>query len=288
MHALSPATLIGVLTIDDSDDTRTELKEFRKFTKAANLKLFIAKDRKHSEQIIADLKPDLCFVVGWFWLLSRTLLDDLRCEFIGIHTSLLPKFRGGSPLVWSIINGDKIVGTTFFSFTPRMDDGPVWAQSRVKVNKDDYISCILDKLENKTVQVFHRKYLSVLKGAIVPVEQNHLQATYCMRRFPKDGNIDWHRSSGYVYNFIRAQSDPYPGAFTYLDGQMIKIFKARLFKGLYYGVPGQIARITNDGVYVICADNTAIILEEVQIGPKRGQAKDFIKSIGARCLCPLI
>ena len=151
-----------------------------------------------------------------------------------------------------------------------------------KINKDDYIGNILDKLESKTVQVFRKKYLSILKGTSAPVGQKHEQATYCAQRFPKDGNIDWHRSSEYVYNFIRAQSDPYPGAFTFLDGKMLKIFKAKLFKNLYYGDPGQVARITNDGVYVICADNRAIILEEVQLGQKRGRAGNFIKSIGIR------
>ncbi len=268
MYSLSPATLIGVVTIDDTNDTRTKFTDFQAFAERHGLELRVGKNRKHSEQIIEELKPDLCLVVGWYWLISNTVLDTVPFGFIGIHNSLLPKFRGGSPLIWPIIRGEREVGFSFFSFTPGMDDGPIWAQESVSVAEHDYISSVLKRLENKAIDVLRATYPQLLNCSIKPVEQNHELATYCAQRFPSDGNINWHEPARSVYNFIRAQSDPYPGAFTYFEGKELRIWKARLFRNTYFGTPGQVARIASDGVYVICGDDRAIILEEVELGGK--------------------
>jgi methionyl-tRNA formyltransferase len=282
IYLLSPATLIGVLTIDDTCDTRSKFTDFQAFAQSHGLELRIGKNRKNSEEIIEELKPDLCLVVGWYLLISKAALDSVPFGFIGIHNSLLPKFRGGSPLIWPIIKGEKEVGFSFFSFTPGMDDGPIWAQGSVSVAENDYVSSVLKKLENKTIDVLREVYPQVLSCSIKPVEQNHELATYCTQRFPSDGNINWNEHARDIYNFIRAQSDPYPGAFTYFEGRELKIWKARLFRHAYLGTPGQIARIASDGVYIVCGDDRAVILEEVEFGGKRGKANDFVKSIKGR------
>jgi len=282
MHSLSAESLVGVLTIDDRNDTRSVFPDFHEFSSNKALQLHVAKNRKDAERIIEQLKPDLCLVVGWYWLIGPEALTAVPSGFIGIHNSLLPKYRGGSPLIWPIINGDKEVGFSFFSFTPGMDDGPIWAQGRVSVEDDDFIWDILAKLENKTIEVLRENYMHILKGTITPVEQDHTRVTYCAQRFPYDGNIDWHKPAKDVYNFVRAQSDPYPGSFTYVDGQLLRIWKARRFEETYYGTPGQVARLSDEGVYVICGDHRAIILQEVSLGDQRGKAGNFIKSIKSR------
>ncbi len=282
VYSLAPNSLIGAVTIDDTNDTRTKYVEFKDFAQTQGFELHTAKNRNHSEQIVEALKPDLCLVVGWYWLIGDTTLAAVPFGFIGIHNSLLPKYRGGSPLIWPIIRGQREVGFSFFSFTLGMDEGNIWAQGSVTIEEHDYISSILEKLENKTIEVLRRSYLQILNGSVEPVEQNHELATYCAQRFPGDGNIDWCKPAQDIYNFIRAQSDPYPGAFTYFDGQEMKIWRARIFEKPYIGTPGQVARITSDEAYVICGDDRAIILEEVEIGGERGRATDFIKTLTVR------
>lgn len=282
MYSLAPNKLIGAVTIDDTNDTRSKYVDFKSFAHTQGLELHIAENRKHSEQLVKELKPDLCFVVGWYWLIGDAALATVPFGFIGVHNSLLPKFRGGSPLIWQIISGEREVGFSFFSFTSEMDEGPIWAQGRVSVEPHDYISAILEKVEDKTIEVLREIYPQILKGEIKPVGQDHESATYCAQRFPRDGNIDWRKPAQQVFNFIRAQSDPYPGAFTFFEAQEMKIWRARLFEKPYYGTPGQVARIAGDEVYVICGDDRAVVLEEVEIGGKRGKATDFIKSIKAR------
>lgn len=282
IYSLSPNTLIGCLTFNDKEDTRSVPGDFEDFSRVNNIILYVADNKQHSEKIINQLKPDLCLVVGWYWLISNKTLNAVPYGFIGIHNSLLPKFRGGSPLVWAIIAGEVTIGFSLFSFTTGMDDGPIWAQGSISIEKKDYISDILVKLENKAIEVLQEKYVSILMGSIKPVEQNHEQATYSAARFPGDGKIDWSKSGGDVYNFIRAQSHPYPGAFTYLESQILRIWKAKPLNIVYYGTPGQVAKITNEGVCVVCGNNTAIIIEDVDFLGKSGKANKVITSIKVR------
>jgi len=287
IYSLSKNTLIGVLTFDDSSDTRSVLTDFKHFSNYNDIVCNVAKDREEAEKIILYLKPDFCLVVGWYWLISSKVLGYVSSGFVGIHNSLLPKYRGGSPLIWPIINNENEVGFSFFSFTQGMDEGGILAQGRVCVHDNDYISDVLSNLEDEIIKVLKEKYIPILDGEVTPTGQDHGLATYCSQRFPHDGNIDWKKTAQDVYNFIRAQSDPYPGAFTYFNCQQIKIWRGRVFESPYYGTPGQVSRISSDGVYVICGDHRAIIIEEVEVGGKRGNANKFIKSITGR-MCSII
>lgn len=135
IYELSPETLIGIVTIDDRSYTRSMLSEFKLFSKKNSLSLFIAQNKKESEDFIIKVKPDLCMVVGWYWLITQQVLNFVPNGFIGIHNSFLPLFRGGSPLVWAIISGEKKIGFSFFSFTEKIDDGDVWIQEGGRYRK---------------------------------------------------------------------------------------------------------------------------------------------------------
>ncbi|MDO8994413.1 MAG: formyltransferase family protein, partial [Daejeonella sp.] len=147
IRTVSENTISGVLTIDDSMDPRSVLQEYITYCKENNIKLSIAKNRKDSEQIIVYENPELCLVICWYWLFTKTILETVPFGFIGLHNSLLPKYRGGSPLVWNIINGEETVGFSLFSFTERMDDGVIWHQYKYNPDPNSNISTILDHLE---------------------------------------------------------------------------------------------------------------------------------------------
>jgi len=269
IHSLDSSSLVGAITIDDRGDKRSRYNDFVSYCVENDMSLQVVQNRREFEVKIQSYRPDLCIVVGWYWLVSKKLLEEVT--FIGVHHSLLPKYRGGSPLVWSIINGEKEVGTTLFSFTEGMDDGDIWGQCIVKLDQNDYVSDVLDKLEREAIGMLSGCYRPILDGKMSPCEQDHESATYCAQRFPNDGLIDWNKSALGVYNFIRAQSPPYPGAFTFkeLGGESarrrekIMILRAHLEDVVYYGTPGQVAKITDQGVYVVCGNSRPIVLERV-------------------------
>lgn len=282
MQAVSAASVSGIVTCDDSDDSRSALTDFKAFAKCHRIPLFCPENKKHSEEIISKLEPTLCIVVGWYWLISPELIKSVPRGFIGIHNSLLPEFRGGSPMVWQVIAGHKQIGCSLFSFATGIDDGPIWAQVAVEIGEDDCIAQIAERIEDSGVAMFRDAYPRILDGTLEPKEQEHSRATYCAQRFPTDGNIDWHKPAREIYDLIRALSSPFPGAFTYLEGSTLKIWKARLFEGTYYGTPGQVARIAHEGVYVIAGDHRALILEVAEVRGVTAAAQQFFVSFRQR------
>lgn len=283
MYRLNPESLKAIITIDDRKDTRTVYNDIIDFWEKHNIRLYVVKNRNQFREAIYNLKPELCIVVCWYWLIGKEVLSFVPKGFIGIHHSLLPKYRGSSPLVWQMINGEKEVGTSIFSFTEDMDAGDIWHQEIVKITAKDYIKDALDKLENKVLNWFRKNYLNILNDKIQPFPQEHSQATYCAQRFPFDGQIDWNKSSTEIYNYIRAQSEPYPGAFTHFNGKKLTIWRARPLDVTYYGEAGQVARVSKEGVYVICGDQKPIILETVQLeNDEEKPANNVIKSFKTR------
>lgn len=278
IFSISDKYSLEILSIEDQQDARSAYSDIKKFAVINNLPIKIAKNRKESEQMIIDIAPDICIVVCWYWLISEITLNSVPKGFLGIHYSLLPKYRGGSPLIWSLINGESIVGLSLFSFTPGMDDGVIWGQKSLNCEPNSYVEDILGQLEVLAVEVIDENFIDVIKGKIKPDEQIHSNATYCCTRKSDDGKIDWENSSVEVVRFIRAQSVPYPGAFSYLGGKKIIIWRASMFKSPYFGIPGKIARIDSNGIYVICGNNTAILLEEIEIDEIRDKAVNLIKS----------
>ena len=109
MHQLSPKTLVGAVTFNDSSDTRSKYTDFVKYCASNKIPLLTARNRKDSEAIIAAQKPDMCIVVGWYWLIGTHILKQVPHGLLGIHNSVLPKYRGSAPLVWGMINNENIV-----------------------------------------------------------------------------------------------------------------------------------------------------------------------------------
>jgi len=278
MYLLGPSALRGVITLDDRADPRSTFTLMSDFAREHGIRFCIASNRAHSESLVRDLKPRCCFVVGWYWLISEETLQSVPDGFFGIHNSLLPKYRGGSPLVWALLNDEKSVGISLFTLTPGIDNGSVWGQKAVTIEEDDYIHDVFVKLEIKTSELLRETYLPILSGTAAPLVQDEKEATYCAQRRPDDGKIDWSNTSRYIYNFIRSQSEPYPCAFTFLNNESVKIIRARQCPTTFFGTPGQIVRIENNGIYVSCGDKRAITVEQIEYRGSKDSATNLIKS----------
>lgn len=272
---------LSVITFDDSEDIRTRLSEFKEFTSENNIPLYIAKSRSDSEISIKAISPDICFVMGWYWIFSEDILNSVPNGFIGIHYSLLPKYRGFSPLVWSVINGESESGFSIFSMSTGMDEGDIWLQKKISIGKDEYINEIMERFEKEVVSSFSELLPEILNGTAKPLPQDHSQASFTTKRTPESGKIDWNKSSKEIYNFIRAQSDPYPGAFTFFNGSKIVIKKAELTNEDKKAFPGEVLEVNSTGVKVQCGDKT-IILKEFEMNGSKGTAEDFFTSINIK------
>ena len=265
INMLASENLISIITIDDSKEKRCKLNEFKEFSQQTGKKLHILKKPSELNKVIDEDEPELVIVVGWYWVLKENLLKKVPKGFIGIHSSLLPKYRGGAPLIWPIINGDSESGISLFHLDNGMDTGDIIAQKRFNIGNENTIKEILEKVESLIAEVLEENYPLLLNETAPRIPQNDHEATYCSQRKPEDGKIDWNKSNIEIHNLIRAQNHPYPGAFCYTEiGKKMFIWKSSLFPKKYYGIPGLVAQTFNDHVLVTCGEG-AICLYNIQI-----------------------
>lgn len=263
---LRPEAIVGCVTVDDSCDTRSELDGFREFCENSSLPFDVLTGPCDISAQIDKYRPDLCVVVGWYYLIKQELIDRVRGGFVGVHNSLLPSYRGFAPAVWAMLNGENETGFSIFLFDKGMDTGKLFYQQRVPIAKSDYIGDLLDKIDAEVVSFFCKHFSAITDETMIPYEQPDTAPSYCAKRTPEHGRIDWSRPAEEIYDCIRAQSKPYPGAFTEYKGKTLKIWRASPYTFEVFGQPGQIAFVDSEtGRPVIsCGGNSGLVLELVE------------------------
>ena len=182
---------------------------------------------KDYEKIIQNLHLDLMLVLGWYYMIPRSIRDLTKYGAWGIHASLLPKYAGGAPLTWAIINGEKETGVTLFRMDDGVDDGDIIAQKSFKIEYADTIKEVYEKATEESKKILLDTLVNISSINFKKQDKEKLQI-YPQRK-PEDGEIDLSMSAEELYNFVRAQSSPYPGAFIRLkDGKKLIIEKARV------------------------------------------------------------
>jgi len=254
-----------IVTYNDRSDGRTKISEFIEFSKFMCIPLVILNKPSHLKEVVEDSHPDVCLVVGWYWMIDKSVLKIPEKGFVGLHASLLPQYRGASPLVWPIIRGEKKSGISLFIFDSGMDTGDLLFQKAFKITFNDTIGSVILKAEKLMLDALKIAFPAYVDGLLKPISQSDINVSYASQRIPTDGEIDWNKPAIDVYNFIRAQSLPYPGAFSHIDDETIlRIWSVSLFPYLYYGVPGQIVQFVNNNA-VICCGEGAIVAEDISI-----------------------
>ena len=180
---------------------------------------------QYNELALRDFKPDLVLFYGWSWIVDSLLVRDIAC--LMLHPAPLPKYRGGSPLQNQIIRGETESSVTLFVMDDGLDAGPIIAQAPLNLAGD--ISDIFHRITDIGIQLT----LSILPHEMIPVPQNHEEATYFPRRKPEESEITLDelckKPSNYLNNKIRMLQSPYPHAFIRtVDGKKLVILRARL------------------------------------------------------------
>jgi methionyl-tRNA formyltransferase len=167
--------------------------------------------------------PDLLVVVGWYHMIPASVRALARAGCVGVHASLLPKNRGGAPLVWAMIDGDTETGVTLFHFSDGVDDGDIVSQRRFAIGATDTIADVLPRAAAASVALVREFVPQLLEGTAPRTPQDHTHATVRPQRSPDDGAIDWRWDRAQIERFVRAQGSPYPGAFAEVFGSRIPL-----------------------------------------------------------------
>lgn len=176
---------------------------------------------------IQEIEPDLILVMGWYYMVPKRIRELAKYEAWGIHASLLPRYAGGAPLVWAIINGEKETGVTLFKLGDGVDDGEIIDQQSFPIEFEDTIKEVYQKATEASKEILVKGLNNIDRTKLTPQIKSKIEC--CPQRRPQDGEIDLKKTALEIYNFIRAQSSPYPGAFIKtVDGRKLVIEKARI------------------------------------------------------------
>jgi methionyl-tRNA formyltransferase len=169
-------------------------------------------------QYLSDLQLDVLFVIGWSQLLHPAALATARLGVIGAHASLLPHNRGSAPINWTLIHGETTAGNTLMWLTEGVDEGRIVDQMSFPVTPYDTCATLYDQVAETNRIMIERTLPKLMAGDCPGIVQTHSDEPVLPRRRPDDGRIDWNQSSLKIYNFVRALTRPYPGAFSHLEG----------------------------------------------------------------------
>lgn len=179
------------------------------------------------QQKLNAINPDFFVVVAYGRIIPIDLLAVPKKGAINVHPSLLPKYRGPSPIQAAIANQEKETGVTIMLMDEHMDHGPVLAQHPMPIGSDDDSDTLLRKAANIGAPLLVETIKKYATGTVEPREQEHDQATYCSLVKKEYGEIDWSQPADAIYAQFRAYK-PWPGVFTFFNGKMLKLHTVRL------------------------------------------------------------
>ncbi len=257
--------IVSIVTIDDSDDTRSALPELRTVAAEHGIPLYVAPDTTAAYEALAVFAPSVVLVAGWYRLIGSDVLESIPNGFVGVHYSLLPRYRGSAPVVWAILNGDAELGYSIFRLAEGMDEGPVAAQGTVPIDGTTYIDEALARLDEASLTALAGLADDIAAGAAAFRRQPDTRGSYAGARNPNDGRIDWTLTATEISRAVRAQSRPYPGAWTRLEATHVKVWQAHADDTAdYHGIPGQVIRHLDGKPVVACGGRTGLVLDEVE------------------------
>lgn len=210
---------------------------------------------------LSGLRADALVAAGWFHVIPRRVREAFPLGAVGLHGSLLPRYRGGAPLVWAMINGEVITGVSLFLMSDETDAGPVIDQRTLRIGYDDTIADLSARAAEASVSLLRQVLPAYAAGDSIARAQDPAQATSFPVRRPVDGRLDWSGTSRQVYDWVRAQTRPYPGAFFEHDGLVVRVW--RVEEAQLALAPGRIQKERSD-VFVGTSDR-AVKLVDISI-----------------------
>lgn len=241
-------------------------------SKNINTKKFIKK--------LKIISPDAIVVVAFGQKLSKEILNIPKYGCINLHGSLLPEYRGASPIHQAILDGKKITGVTTMYMAEGWDTGDMIYKKELKIEKTDTVGILHDKMAELGAELLLKTLIDIEKGIAPRERQDHNKASYTSKIDKSTGEINWNFTSEKIYNQVRG-TNPWPGAYTYYQGELLKIWQLEIKKdpeGNFKSTePGTIVKAdNNNGLLIKTGDGFVEIIELQLPGRKRISVKDML------------
>lgn len=250
------------------------------------LNLFQPKKINDSESVeqLEALRPDFLVVMAYGQIVSQDVLSVPAIDSLNVHTSLLPKYRGASPIQSALLNGDEKTGVSLMRMVERMDAGPIYIQFEQKIDHEDTAGTLWNKLAELSAKRIPDALIEVAEGRLKAMEQAEKEATYITKISKADGKIDWSESAEMIECKVRA-FNPWPSAFTFFGNKRLKLHKTRVLEQTLNQPVGTTIKLLS-GIGVVTGEGV-LELMEVQLEGKKVQDmrvflngnRDFVDTI---------
>jgi methionyl-tRNA formyltransferase len=249
------------------------------FAEKAGLRLldFESLDGKNVFETIKKLSPDLLITIAYGGLIPQKILDIPRCESINVHPSLLPLWRGASPIQSAILNGDAKTGISLIRMTSELDAGPIFAVAETSIDPEENALTLSNRLANMSAMLITDNIADIINKNTFPNEQEHQKATYAPKLTKQDAIINWTRPAPEILKKIKA-FNPWPIAHAMLEQKNFRIWDAKLSKQINdISKPGYIIKTQSNEILVTTGDGMISLISVQLEGRKKMPALDFCK-----------
>ena len=235
--------------------------------------------RREPRQVLSAFEPDFIVTVAFGQLLRESVLNIPKIACVNVHPSLLPKYRGPSPINWPIIRGDKETGVTTMMMDKGMDTGDILLQRATPIGDEETAADLYKRLSTMGADLLLETLIRLENGTLKPTRQEHDEATYAPKLTKKDGLIDWSNDPTTLVNYVRGLV-PWPGTYTYYLGRILKIAKLKQAEAPAESLdapPGTVIAASPKQGLIVKTDPGAVSIELLQPPGKRQMtAKDFL------------
>lgn len=266
--ATAGADVVGIVTLPGPiDANRSGMCSFDDVAHALGADLLETRDVNADQTIewVRARRPDMIFVVGWSQLVRQSLIDLAPDGVFGMHPTLLPRHRGRAPIPWAILSGLAKTGVTLFEIVdPTADSGPIVSQIEIPIAQDETAQTLYDLTFDAHLALLKDVVPQLLAGTAPRISQDDGRGSSWPKRTPADGIIDWDTRAPYLYDWVRAQTRPYPGAFTFLGDERLVVWRARPVAYSGNQPSGTVIDAVEEGVVIACGEG-GLLLEEIQL-----------------------
>ena len=244
-----------------------------------DLEIFQPKDINSEAAIdkLTDWAPELIVVVAYGQILGEQVLNLPERGCVNVHASLLPKYRGAAPIHWSIINGEEKTGITTMYMDEGMDTGDMILKQEVAITSEETAGSLHDKLAQEGAELLLETIKQIAAGTAPRKEQDEEKATYAPKLDKAECEVDWTQPVEKVRNVIRGLN-PWPGAYTYLHGQRLKLYRSEVYSESNQPVdPGTIVKTDKqEGIVVQTGDGQLLLTKLQPAGKQKMAAVDYL------------
>ena len=232
---------------------------------------------REAKDVLEKTEADVCVVAAFGQIIPASILHMKKYGCINVHASLLPKYRGAAPIQWAVIDGEKESGVTIMQMDEGLDTGDMLAKAIVPLDEKETEGSLFDKLSEAGGRLCVETLAKLEKGEITPEKQGESPTAYASMLDKKMGNIDWNKSAVVIERLVRGLN-PWPSAYTHLDGKTLKIWACDVLpQSASKGESGEILEVTKDAIHVQTGDGI-LVLREIQLaGKARMDAGAFLR-----------